>query len=66
MKRMIIAGLAAWAGLVIVIQNLIGSLFNSHLFDFTHGWGYVIGVGVAGGVILKSCLTTRSGSLDKS
>ena len=25
------------------------ALFNSHLFDFTQGWGYVIGVGVAAG-----------------
>ena len=47
-------GLAAWAGLVIVTQNIVGSLFNSHLFDFTHGWGYVIGVGVVGGVIFKN------------
>jgi O-antigen ligase len=44
-------GLAAWIGLVVVVQNIVGSLFNSHLFDFTHGWGYVIGVGVAGGIV---------------
>lgn len=48
-----LSGLAAWTGLVIVIQNIVSSLFNSHLFDFTHGWGYVIGVGVAGGAVLK-------------
>jgi O-antigen ligase len=59
-------GLAAWAGLVVVVQNFVGSLFNSHLFDFTHGWGYVIGVGVAGGVILKTRLLQRSGKLDNS
>ena len=47
-------GLAAWAGLVIVVQNIVGSLFNSHLFDFLHGWGYVIGVGVAAGMLFKS------------
>jgi hypothetical protein len=46
------AALAAWIGLVVVVQNLVGSLFNSQLFDFTHGWAYVIGVGVCGGVIL--------------
>jgi O-antigen ligase len=40
-------------GLVVVIQNIVGSLFNSHLFDFTHGWVYVVGVGIAGGVVLK-------------
>lgn len=44
---------AGWVGLVVVIQNMIGSLFNSHLFDFTHGWAYVVGVGIAGGIVLK-------------
>jgi hypothetical protein len=47
-------GLAAWAGLLIVTQNVIGSLFNSHLFDFTQGWGYVIGVGLAAGAVLQN------------
>lgn len=47
------AGLAAWIGLVIVVQNIVGSLFNSHLFDFVQGWVYVIGVGVAGGMVLR-------------
>ena len=46
-------GLAEWIGLVVVAQNIVGSLFNSHLFDFVQGWVYVIGVGVAGGVTLK-------------
>jgi O-antigen ligase len=46
-------GMAAWAGFVIVTQNVVGSLFNSHLFDFTQGWGYVIGVGVAAGAVLR-------------
>ena len=45
---------AAWVGLVIVVQNIIGSLFNSHLFDFAQGWVYVLGVGVAGGMVLKN------------
>jgi O-antigen ligase len=45
--------LVAWAGLVVVTQNIVGSLFNSHLFDFTQGWGYVMGVGVAAGTVLK-------------
>jgi O-antigen ligase len=47
---------AAWVGLVVVIQNIVGSLFNSHLFDFTHGSAYVVGVGVAGGIVLKESL----------
>lgn len=46
-------GFAAWAGMTIVVENIISSLFNSHLFDFTNGWGYVIGVGVAAGTVLK-------------
>ncbi len=50
-------GLANWVGLVIVVQNVIGSLFNSHLFDFVQGWIYVVGVGVAGGVALKQKMT---------
>ena len=48
------SGLAAWVGLVIVGQNVIGSLFNSHLYDFTHGWLYVVGVGIAGGLVLAN------------
>jgi len=51
---------AAWVGLVVVIQNIVGSLFNSHLFDFTQGWTYVVGVGIAGGVVLR-----ESGALSK-
>jgi O-antigen ligase len=46
--------LAAWIGLVIVAQNITGSLFNSHIFDFGQGWTYVIGFGVAGGMILRN------------
>ncbi|CAN7363496.1 O-antigen ligase family protein [Bradyrhizobium sp. LjRoot220] len=48
------AGLAAWIGAVVVTQNVTSSLFNSHLFDFAEGWLYVIGVGVAGGVMLRN------------
>ncbi len=48
-----VTGLTGWVGLVVVIQNIVGSQFNSHLFDFTHGWAYVIGVGIAGGAVLK-------------
>ena len=46
-------GLAAWIGLLVVVQNILSSLFNSHLFDFHEGWMYVLGVGVAGGMVLK-------------
>ena len=47
-------GLAAWVGLLLVVQNIVGSAFNSHLFDFVQGWTYVVGVGVAGGMILRA------------
>lgn len=43
----------SWIGLVIVVQNVVSSLFNSHLFDFTEGWIYVFGVGVVGGMVLR-------------
>ena len=42
---------AAWIGLVVVVQNFVSSLVNSHLFDFHEGWIYVLGVGVAGGMV---------------
>jgi hypothetical protein len=51
---------AAWVGLVVVIQNIIGSLFNSHLFDFTQGWAYVVGVGIVGGIVLKETAIPRA------
>ena len=41
-------------GLLVVIQNIITSLFNSHIFDFHEGWMYVLGVGVAGGMTMKA------------
>lgn len=47
-------GLAAWIGLVAVVQNIASSLLNSHLFDFHEGWMYVLAVGVAGGMGLKA------------
>jgi O-antigen ligase len=46
-------GPVAWIGLMVVLQNIFTSLFNSHLFDFHEGWMYVLGVGVAGGTLLK-------------
>ena len=47
-------GLVAWIGLMVVVQNVFTSLFNSHIFDFNEGWMYVLGVGVAGGMLLKA------------
>jgi O-antigen ligase len=54
-------GLANWIGLLVVVQNIVTSLFNSHLFDFQEGWMYVLGVGVAGGMALAQ----RSRKLDQ-
>jgi O-antigen ligase len=55
------AGFAAWLGLIVVAQNVVGSLFNSFLFDFTEGWLYVLGVGVAGGMVLRQFDAARAG-----
>ncbi len=43
----------SWIGLTVVVQNIVSSLFNSHLLDFSQGWLYVLGVGVAGGIVLR-------------
>ena len=48
------AGLAAWVGLVAVVENFVSSLLNSHLFDFHEGWIYVLAVGVAGGMVMRA------------
>jgi hypothetical protein len=40
---------------------MVSSLFNSNLLDFHEGWMYVLGVGIAGGMTLK----TRSGDADE-
>jgi len=52
---------AAWIGLMVVLQNLFTSLFNSHLFDFHEGWMYVLGVGVAGGMALRARTSEAAG-----
>ena len=40
--------------------NVVSSMFNSHLFDFSQGWLYVFGVGVTGGVVLRAGLETAT------
>ena len=47
-------GLMAWIGLMVVVQNIFTSLFNSHIFDFHEGWMYVLGAGIAGGAVLQA------------
>jgi O-antigen ligase len=62
-------GLVTWIGLLVVVQNVFTSLFNSHIFDFHEGWMYVLGVGVAGGMVLKTSsdeAIVRSGNSVKS
>ncbi len=48
------AGLMAGIGTIVVVENLASSLVNSHLFDFSQGWLYVFGVGIAGGSVLRN------------
>jgi O-antigen ligase len=55
-------GLVAWIGLVVVVQNIVGSLFNSFVFDFTEGWLYVVGVGVAAGIVLRERDAAHAGA----
>jgi O-antigen ligase len=51
-RLFLLPGPTAWTGLSVVAANIVGSLFNSHLSDFSQGWLYVFGIGIAGGVIL--------------
>jgi O-antigen ligase len=53
-------GLATWIGLMVVVQNIFTSLFNSHLFDFNEGWMYVLGVGITGGMVLGNSHTAAT------
>ncbi len=48
------AGVIVLYGLLVVVQNIFTSVFNSHIFDFHEGWMYVLGVGVAGGLALAA------------
>jgi O-antigen ligase len=45
-------GFVAWFGLLVTVQTIVGSLFNSWLSDFTQGWTYALLVGAAGGAML--------------
>jgi hypothetical protein len=53
-------GFVNWIGLLVVIQNMLSSLLNSHLFDFNEGWIYVLGVGIAGGMTLAQRVSPRA------
>jgi len=47
-------------GLAIVIQNILGSLFNSHLSTVTQGMLYCLGVGLIGALIRSARQSTSS------
>jgi O-antigen ligase len=53
-------GFIAWIGTVVVVENIVSSTFNSHLFDFMHGWLYVFGVGVVGGMVQREGATASN------
>lgn len=57
-------GLICWIGLVIVTENVVSSLVNSHLFDFTQAWIYIFGVGAAGGTVLRQTKPARRHETD--
>ena len=46
-------GFVAWFGLVVAVQVIVGSLFNSLLSDVTQSWYYIVLVGAAIGETLK-------------
>jgi len=56
-------GLVAWIGLVAVVQNILSSLFNSHLTDFYQGWLYVLAVGIAAGTLNRATALASSPSV---
>ena len=53
-------GWIAWVGTVVVVENVVSSLAHSHSFDFMHGWLYVFGVGVVGGMVLRQSQLQQS------
>lgn len=57
-------GLVAWIGLVAVVQNILSSLFNSHLSDFYQGWLYVLAVGIAAGTLSRATALTGDESAE--
>ena len=45
---------ASAIGQAVVIQNIIGSLFNSHLSTVTQGMLYCLAVGLLGGIVQRA------------
>jgi O-antigen ligase len=48
------SGFACAIGQAVVIQNFIGSLFNSHLSTVTQGMLYCLAVGLLGGIVQRA------------
>src|SRR5665213_4235530 len=46
-------------GQAVVIQNIVGSLFNSHLSTVTQGMLYCLAVGLLGGIVLRARSRSR-------
>jgi O-antigen ligase len=59
-------GLVTWIGLQVVVQYIFTSLFNSHIFDFHEGWMCVLGVGLAGGIVLRASAAKRMDTVGAS
>jgi hypothetical protein len=45
------SGVAAALGQAVVLQNVIGSLFNSHISAVTQGMLYCVAVGLLGALV---------------
>ena len=54
----------AWFGTMIVVENIVSSTVHSHLFDSAHGWLYVFGVGVLGGMVLHKRTESAVAEMD--
>jgi O-antigen ligase len=55
----------SWIGIIVVSQNVIDSFFNSHISDYVEGWIYVMGVGVAAGMISSErALTSTTSAIE--
>ena len=39
--------------MIVVSQNVFDSLFNSHISDYVESWIYVMGVGIAAGIVSR-------------
>lgn len=53
--------LCEWVGFVVVTQSIFGSMLDTQLSGSWGGWTYVIGVGVAGGVVRRFRAERRPG-----